>query len=172
MRYAVLAASLLLLAGCADKRPTNLSVDMYDRSGDKLGVIKLAEQSDSLEVDIDVKGLSPGNHAIHFHSKGVCKGPDFKSAGNHFNPDSKEHGLLNDKGPHTGDLPNITADEEGKVKVKLKSSATLKNDRNSLLTTDGTSIVIHAKADNGMTQPAGDSGEREACGVVSKDKRK
>lgn len=172
MRIALfLACIMILLAGCAEKKPTNLTVKMYNRSGDQLGDIKLAQQSKGLEVDIDLEGLPPGNHAIHFHNKGSCKAPDFKSAGDHFNPDSKEHGLMNEKGAHIGDLPNITVDDKGKAKVTLHSEATLKSNRNSLLTRDGTSIVIHSKQDNGMTQPAGDSGERIACGVVSKEKK-
>ncbi|MEH6944228.1 superoxide dismutase family protein [Bacillus sp. JJ722] len=170
MRKWLLISILLLVGGCADKNPMKMKVDMYDADGNKLGKIALEEQAKGLELDLDLKGLPPGEHAIHIHEKGSCKPPDFKSAGNHFNPTSKKHGLLNSEGPHVGDLPNIKVDDEGNVKVKLKSEATLKEGRNTLLTTEGTSIVIHKRIDNGMTQPAGDSGERIACGVIKKEK--
>ncbi|MGM9925515.1 MAG: superoxide dismutase family protein [Bacillus sp. (in: firmicutes)] len=170
MKKWLVAGAIMLLSGCADKNPTNLKVDMYDAAGDRIGKIDLTEQAAGLELDLDLTGLPPGDHAIHFHEKASCKGPDFKSAGNHFNPDSKQHGLMNAEGPHVGDLPNIEVDDKGKVKVTLQSDATLKPERNTLLTKDGTSIVIHEKGDNGMSQPAGDSGKRIACGVIKQDK--
>ncbi|WP_019243757.1 MULTISPECIES: superoxide dismutase family protein [Bacillus] len=168
MKLWYIVASLFILSGCVEKNSTKMNVVMYDASGDNLGEIALTQLSSGIELDIDLEGLPPGDHAIHFHEKGSCKAPDFKSAGNHFNPDENNHGLMTSKGPHVGDLPNIHVDEKGVVKVKLTSDASLKEGKNMLLTPEGTSIVIHEKIDDGMTQPAGNSGARLACGVIKK----
>ena len=162
---------LLLLAGCSEENPTKVKVDMYNADGDSIGTVELAEEADGVELTFDLNGLTSGNHAIHFHSVGLCEAPDFISAGDHFNPEQTEHGLLNDKGAHLGDLPNMAVDESGTYKGTMKSNVTLKEGKDSLVTKDGTSLVIHAGADDGMSQPAGNSGERIACGVISKDKQ-
>ena len=162
---------LVFLAGCTEQNPTNVKVDMHNADGDSIGTIKISEQTDGVELDFELHGLSPGVHAIHFHSIGLCEAPDFISAGDHLNPDEAEHGLMNSNGAHLGDLPNLTVDESGAFSETMKSNATLKEGQNSLVTKDGTSLIIHESADDGMSQPAGDSGQRIACGVVSKDKQ-
>jgi superoxide dismutase, Cu-Zn family len=145
-------------------------VEMKNGEGKSIGTITLTEQSSGVKMNLDLKDLPAGVHAMHIHSKGSCKGPDFESAGDHLNPDDKEHGLLHPKGAHAGDLPNIIVNDEGKVKAEIMASqVTLKEHKTSLLTKDGTSIVIHEGKDDGMTQPAGNSGDRIACGVVSKE---
>jgi superoxide dismutase, Cu-Zn family len=158
-----------VLSGCAEQPPTKIDVEMFNTVGDSLGTVKLSEQPEGVKIELNLEGLPPGEHAFHIHEKGSCKPPDFKSAGNHYNPDDKKHGLLHPEGAHAGDLPNLIVGEDGKVKAEiLASQVTLKEGKTTLLTKEGTSLVIHAKKDDGMTQPAGDAGGRIACGEIKK----
>lgn len=163
-------AMLFLLSGCLLPHANSEMVEMYNADGDRVGTARLNETDGGVAVTVEVEGLNPGFHAIHVHEYGKCEGPDFSSSGNHFNPDGKEHGLLRTDGPHLGDLPNIEADEDGNVKEELViAEATLKKGKNSLITNDGTSLIIHDGVDDGMSQPAGDSGDRIICGAIKND---
>ncbi|WP_077602143.1 superoxide dismutase family protein [Oceanobacillus sojae] len=163
-------AMLFLLSGCLLPHENSEMVEMYNADGDRVGTARLNETDGGVAVTIEVEGLSPGFHAIHVHEYGKCEGPEFSTSGNHFNPDGKEHGLLRTDGAHLGDLPNIEADEDGNVQEELViAEATLKKGKNSLITNDGTSLIIHDGVDDGMSQPAGNSGNRIVCGVIKND---
>lgn len=160
---------LLFLFGCQANSETTREIEMYNGVGDMVGTATLTEHPDGVEIKLKVEGLSPGFHGIHIHELPKCEGPDFKSAGNHLNPDGKEHGLLHPKGPHLGDLPNIEADGSGQVDVELMvAEATLLEGKKSLLRDEGTSLIITEGKDDGMSQPSGNSGARLICGEIKR----
>ncbi|PHA00115.1 superoxide dismutase [Bacillus pseudomycoides] len=159
----------VLFAGCAQEKSTNIEVELYNASGDKVGTAKFAQQTSSVKISIKAEGFTPGTHGVHIHAVGECKAPDFISSGNHLNLGKKKHGLLHPEGPENGDLPNVIADGQGKIKADLTASqVTLKEGKTTLHSKDGTSLIITENADDGMTQPAGNSGKRIVCGVIVK----
>ncbi|GKV68182.1 superoxide dismutase [Sporosarcina sp. NCCP-2716] len=151
-----------------ETKPFSVLVDLKDREGKTTGTAELSETDQGVSVFVKVDSLTPGKHGIHFHEKGVCEGPGFESAGGHFNPAGKEHGLEMPGGPHAGDLPNLEVESDGTAEDRFTShSVTLETGKtNSLLRDGGTALVIHAGEDDGESQPSGDSGDRIACGII------
>jgi Cu-Zn family superoxide dismutase len=164
MRKSILFLPFLAAVACAPVEPTGgAPMAVVNASGQSVGTVRAWQTAGGVSLRIDAAGLPHGIHGIHVHSVGRCDPPDFASAGPHWNPLGKQHGMNNPAGPHMGDLPNVEVAANGvlgaTVTVPGASMA-------SLLDADGASIVIHANADDYMTDPSGNSGARIACVVL------
>ena len=172
--FGLIVVTALAVAGAAlSAEPAKVETaraELKDLAGKKVGEVLLEQTPNGVLVTADLKDAPAGTHAMHIHEVGKCEAP-FKSAGGHFNPGTKEHGMKNDKGMHAGDLPNVEVPASGAVKVQaLVHGVTMGEGPTSLFDKDGSSIVLHAVADDYKTNPAGNAGDRIACGVVEKAK--
>ncbi|WP_258171288.1 superoxide dismutase family protein [Paenibacillus sp. R14(2021)] len=145
-----------------------VNVKLMNTKGETIGSATLTQKQDAVVLHVEASKLTPGEHGIHFHETGKCDAPDFKTAGAHFNPAVKQHGFNNPKGFHAGDLPNLKVDAGGSVKADFETRVVtlMPGKPNSLLKTGGVALVIHDKADDYVTDPSGNSGDRIACGVI------
>lgn len=140
---------------------------IYDLVGARVGTATFTDTHSGLLVSASVAGLGRGAHGVHIHTVGQCTSP-FLSAGGHFNPDRKSHGLKNRDGPHRGDMPNIDMPAAGALKFEFILPGVTVGATNPLIGGDGTSIVFHTAGDDHRTDPDGASGSRLACGVIKK----
>ncbi len=174
MRSRVLAAAMALAAmliwGCGESKAPAAKADLVNAQGQKVGEAEFTQTPTGVLIDLTLENMPPGVHAMHIHEKGVCQAPDFTSAGGHFNPFGKEHGLKNPLGPHAGDLPNIEVGQDGRATLQILAPlVTLKDgEKNSLFQAGGTSLVIHEHPDDQMSQPVGNAGPRIACGPITR----
>lgn len=160
-------AQLQTLAG----RQGTAAVTLNGTGGELRGGGEVWQDNNGLvHVDLQLQGLPTGIHAIHFHAVGKCDAtpaPAFTSAGPHYNPANMQHGLNNPAGPHAGDAPNFTVAANGTARVQFTTNrVTIAAGNGTLFDADGTSLVVHAGADDQLSQPAGNSGDRIACGVL------
>jgi Cu-Zn family superoxide dismutase len=162
--FSLIAAAIL--GGCAavDVPVAGPPATLINASGQPIGTVTQAQTSGGVTLAILASGLPHGLHGLHVHAVGRCDSPKFESAGSHWNPASRKHGLSNPAGPHAGDLPNISASSSGVAReTVVLAHASLAE----LGDADGSALVIHAGPDDYMTDPSGNSGGRIACAVLA-----
>ncbi|WP_308517500.1 superoxide dismutase family protein [Sphingomonas flavescens] len=154
----------LLMSACAYNEPRGgAAMPLIGASGQTIGTVRAWQTAGGVSFRIDARGLPHGVHGIHVHPIGRCDPPDFSTAGTHWNPSGREHGMNNPKGPHDGDMPNVTVAANG---VLQETVVLPKATMGQLLDADGSSIMIHAGPDDYVSQPAGNSGAKIACAVI------
>ena len=170
MRSRMIAGLILVLfseVACAQTGQV-AKAQLHNATGEAVGSATFTETPEGVAIALSVYNLPPGKHGFHLHTVGKCEPPDFKSAGAHFNPYGKKHGLKNPEGAHAGDLQNLEVGVDGTAKVEaVAKGVTLSPGAHSLFQPDGTAVVIHANPDDEMTDPAGNAGPRIACGVIT-----
>ena len=154
-----------LVAGCSTvaEPQGGPPMPLINASGQTIGTVRAWQTAGGVTFRINASGLPHGVHGVHVHAVGKCDPPDFASAGPHWNPTGKKHGMSNPAGPHAGDLPNVVVKANGVLGATLVLSAA---SMSSLIDADGAALVIHAAADDNMTDPSGNSGARIACAVI------
>ena len=168
----VLAYSLISLDAAGSQQPTPAkssatgTAEIKNAQGQIIGNANLAGAPKGMIVKLRLEKAPAGTHALHVHEIGKCEAPTFESAGGHLNPMKNTHGMLSANGPHAGDLPNVTVPANGSLELELFVPGAHLGGEDSVLDADGAAIVLHAKPDDHRTDPAGNAGDRIACGVM------
>ena len=170
MRKFLLLLPLLLTASVTDEPQGGAPMPLINAAGQTIGSVRAWQTAGGVTFRVDATGLPHGVHGIHVHAVGRCDPPDFATAGPHWNPAARKHGLNNPAGPHGGDLRNVEVAADGVLSTTVTlPNATLfapQDAAGTLLDADGAALVIHAQADDYMTDPSGNSGARIACAVI------
>lgn len=166
---ALLAALGIATQGDAFAQET-ARAGFIDPKGKDAGSARLTRTPGGVLIELDLSGMPPGEHAFHVHEKGRCDGADgFKSAGDHYAPTRKAHGVKAQGGPHAGDMPNQFVGNDGRLRAHVVNPDVIPGPGNAtLFDADGSALVIHAKPDDYRSQPSGDAGDRIACAVVER----
>lgn len=165
---AVLAACQAGVGSAGAPRPRTFSEPIYDSTGRDVGRLTLTQMGrDTVRVVVESTGLAAGTHGTHLHSVGRCDAPQFTTAGPHLNPAARQHGMRNPAGPHLGDLPNLVVGANGRGRMEATLTGSLNPGVAPIFDADGTSLVVHANADDMTTDPSGNSGARIACTVIA-----
>ena len=166
-RYLAGAGLVIAVLASAPATAQTAKATLKGGDGKDVGLAELTQTPAGVLLKLSVKGLPPGEHAFHVHAVGKCEAP-FTSAGGHFNPGNKKHGMMAAEGQHAGDMPNVHIPQSGDLVVEVLNAAiTLEKGKpNSVFDADGSAIVIHAGKDDYKTDPTGEAGGRIACGVI------
>ena len=175
MPIARVMCSLMAVAGVAvsfsaptQAQTPTAKASLKDAAGKDVGSVQLVQTPHGVLLKMSLKGAVPGEHAFHIHAVGKCEAP-FTSAGGHFNPASKKHGMEAAEGSHAGDMPNLHIPASGELMVEIANPmiSLVKGQPNSVFDTDGSAIIIHAGVDDYKTDPTGNAGDRIACGIIT-----
>lgn len=147
--------------------PVRAVFAIIDSNGSRAGQINAVQNPDGVLFQLLATGLAPGQHGVHLHTAPACEPPAFQSAGGHFNPGARQHGAKNPSGPHAGDLPNLVANDKGEARAQFLIPGVTLNPGPHSIGVPGTALVIHAKPDDEVTDPTGNSGARIACAIIS-----
>lgn len=160
---------LFTLLACSNALATSYTATLSPTQGNQAsGTIIFVPHNPGVEVRVDMSGLTPGKHGLHIHERGDCSAPDASSAGGHYNPNNNSHGGPEAHMRHEGDLGNLTADNNGKAHYTFEDKTTSLTSDHSIV---GKSVIVHADPDDLVSQPAGNSGTRLACGVIQPSKQ-
>lgn len=162
-------AIALMALPAGGQEPASATAAFLDIEGAEIGTVTLSQTEAGVSIAGNLTEIAVGDHGFHFHETGNCDASTaFESAGKHFNPTAHEHGIENPAGPHAGDLPNVTAAQDGSVSVDLTTEliSLIEGDTAYVFDGDGTSLVLHADPDDMQTDPSGNSGDRIACAVI------
>ncbi len=171
IRFGKLSLTALLLIGfsiaSAQDFPVQAEAHLMSHNGQHIGLVQFSQGPNGVLLNASLSNLPTGTQAFHIHGVGSC-GDHFNAAAGHFNPTGAEHGFMNPNGPHLGDLPNITVPQSGRLDFQaFLADVTISGGANALLDGDGAAVMVHARADDHRSDPAGDAGDRIACGVIN-----
>lgn len=164
---AVFAVTACAIQRSGGARSPGATAELRDAVGQVVGAATFVETHDGITIEVTVRNLIAGMRGLHIHAVGTCVAPGFESAGDHFNPHGRQHGLANPAGPHAGDLPNLIVTDSGVGRLTFTTSMiTLRGRIDSVLGADGTALVLDTDSDDEVTEQAGYRAGRFACGVI------